>query len=228
MKTKPILLYVEDDKDILENTTFLLEDYFSEIYTAVDGQEALAKYKEHKPDIALLDINIPKINGIELAKIIRKDSKDIPILFLTAYCDKDKLLKAIDIGTSSYIVKPFKIDELQTAITKAISKKGFSKKINLACGFSWDKDVNIVSYKSQELKLTKKELQLITVLDNNREKFFSACELSVEVFNENQKDVKCNNIVQLISRLKNKITQHFQTEDFFIKNIYGMGYKITS
>ncbi len=225
-EAKPTLLYVEDDLEIMRNTVFLLEEYFSKIYTAMDGKEGLEKFKENRVDIILLDINIPKINGLELAKLIRKDDNKTPILFLTSYCDKDKLMSAINLGTSSYIVKPFKIDELQNAITKIISKI-IPKQKSLACGFEWNVEMNTLIYKEQEMKLTKKEVDLITVLDENRTKFFTACELAVDVFHENPKDAKCNNIVQLISRFKNKVIEHFETEEFFIKNIYGIGYKIT-
>ena len=225
-QTKPTLLYVEDDLEIMNNTVFLLEEHFSKIYTAEDGKKGLEKFQTTKPDVVILDINIPKINGLELAKLIRKSDSKVPILFLTAYCDQDKLISAINIGTSSYIVKPFMIDELKNAITKIISKN-ISNQKELACGFYWSIDMNTIIYKSQELKLTKKEVQLIYVLDKNRSKFFTACELASDIFQENPKDTKCNNIVQLISRFKNKVVEHFNTEEFFIKNIYGMGYKIT-
>ncbi|MCD6172514.1 MAG: response regulator transcription factor [Sulfurimonas sp.] len=225
-QTKPTLLYVEDDLETVRNIVFLLGEYFSKIYTAIDGKEGLEKFQVNRPDIILLDMNIPKINGLELAKLIRKDDNKTPILFLTAYCDKDKLMSAINLGTSSYIVKPLKIDELQSAITKIISKTMFNQK-RLACGFDWNVEMNTLIYKAQEMKLTKKEVELINILDKNRTKFFTACELSVDVFQENPKDAKCNNIVQLISRFKNKVVEHFETEEFFIKNIYGIGYKIT-
>lgn len=224
---KPTLLYVEDDIEIMKNTVYLLDDYFSEIYTALDGKVGLEKFQENKPDIIILDISVPKIDGLELAKLIRKDDSKTPILFLTAYCDKDKLMSAINIGVSSYIVKPFKMDELQNTIMKIISKI-ISNQKELACGFYWNVERNTIVYKSQEMKLTKKEVQLINVLDKNRTKFFTACELAIDVFNEVPRDTKCNNIVQLISRFKNKVVEDFKTEEFFIKNIYGVGYKIIS
>ncbi len=226
ISTKPTLLYVEDDLEIMQNTKFLLEDYFKEIYTSVDGEDAFEKFKKNKPDVILLDINIPSLNGIELAKKIRKLDNNIPILFLTAYCDKDKLMSAISIGTSSYIVKPFKMNELQDAIKKTIHKKGLSNEVELGYQFLWDRNSNTILYKAQALKLTKKEILLMNTLTQNKEKFFTACDLSIEILHENIKDSKCNNIVQLISRFKNKIFVNFGVEEFFIKSIYGMGYQI--
>ncbi len=226
MKNKPTLLYVEDDQEIMQNILFLLKDYFSHIYTAEDGAEALEKFSQYSPDIVLLDINIPKINGIDVAKEIRKNDADTPILFLTAYSDKEKLMSAINLGASSYIIKPFKINELKDAIVKIISEKGLSNEVVLAYNCIWDIQTNILRYQNKQLKLTKKEIQLLSVLNENRQKFFTACEISSEIFSVTVKDTICNNSVQLLSRFKKKVTTAFEIEDFFIQNIYGIGYKL--
>ncbi len=117
------LLYVEDDVEILENVKYLFSKSFKEIYTAKDGEEGLAAYHEYKPDIILSDINMPKLDGLSLVNKIREDDKDIPIVLISAYSDRDKLLQAIEIGVSSYVVKPFTIDELEETIAKVIEKK---------------------------------------------------------------------------------------------------------
>lgn len=221
------LLYVEDDTDILQDIVFLLKDYFSEIYTAQDGEEAISKYATHKPDIVLLDINIPKKNGLEVARIIREEDQETPILFLTAYSDRGKLLDAINLGVSAYLVKPFKVDELKDAIKKIIVKREPKSHIELGNGFLWNHDTNKLLYKSNELTLTKKEAELINILNNNKQKFLSACEIASEISLQNIKDPKCNNAVQLLSRFKNKVLNSFETEQFFILNVYGMGYKLS-
>ena len=94
------LLYIEDDLEILENVTFLFNQYFKEIYTAKDGEEGLAAYHKYKPDIIVSDIGMPKLDGMELVNIIRENDKNIPIVLITAYSDREKLLNAIDIGVS--------------------------------------------------------------------------------------------------------------------------------
>jgi len=226
IKIKPTLLYVEDDIEILNDITFLLKEYFSEIYTAVDGIEALDTYHKQKPNIVLLDINIPKITGLEVAKKIRQEDSAVKILFLTAYSDKDKLIDAINIGASSYLIKPFKITELKEAITNIISKTIITNEVVLKNNFIWNREKNEIFYEDKEFKLTKKEVLLLSLLNENRQNFFTACDISTEIFLENNKDSKCNNAVQLLSRFKNKILNHFEVEEFFIQNIYGMGYKL--
>jgi len=226
MKNKPILLYVEDDEETIQDIVFLLKDSFRKIYTAKDGEEALLMFSKNNPDVVILDINIPKINGIEVAKKIRKSNADVPILFLTAYSDKDKLIDAINIGASSYLVKPFNIDELHLAIAKTMSSIGEGCKIKLANDFVWDTQTNIISFKSNSLKLTKKEIQLMSVLNENRQQFFTACDISAELFTTATKDTVCNNSVQLLSRFKKKVIKNFEVQEFFIQNIYGVGYKL--
>ena len=117
------LLYIEDDLEILENVSFLLSRYVQEVFTAVDGKEALDIYNEKKPDIIVTDINLPKINGLDLAAKIREENKHIPIVIITAYNEEEQLQKAREIQVSTYLQKPFTLQQLKDAITKAIEEK---------------------------------------------------------------------------------------------------------
>lgn len=122
------ILYIEDDKEVLENVTFLLNTYAQNIYTAEDGETALELYFKHKPDIVISDINIPKIDGLSVANKIRKENNTVPIIIMSAHTESDKLLKAIDIGVSSYVTKPFTLEDLKLAIEKAIDAKKINEK----------------------------------------------------------------------------------------------------
>jgi len=225
---KPTLLYVEDDLDVLNDITFLLKDYFSNIYTAKDGKQALSHYAQYKPDIILLDINIPFISGIEVAKEIRITDTETPILFLSAYSDKDKLVDAINLGTSSYLVKPIKIKELTDAIDKIIKKiePRDDSAIELSNGYVWNSLDKTICFNKKIMRVTKKESLLLALLDKNRLNFLTACAIATNLSIATSKDEKCNNMVQLLSRFKKKILKNFKCKAFFIQNIYGMGYKI--
>ena len=78
------LLYAEDDIETLEDTKFLLKRDFSKIYTALDGEKALALYLKYKPDVIILDINMPKLSGLQVAAKIKKLDENVQIIFLTA------------------------------------------------------------------------------------------------------------------------------------------------
>ncbi len=106
------VLIVDDEADIIEILQFVLEAQGYECITAFDGEEGLRLAKEAKPDLILLDVMMPKINGYKISRLLKYDSKykDIPILMLTARSqDEDKILGE-ETGADEYITKPFKVD----------------------------------------------------------------------------------------------------------------------
>jgi two-component system, OmpR family, lantibiotic biosynthesis response regulator NisR/SpaR len=222
------LLYVEDDEDTIENIDFFLKRHFNEIIVAQDGEEALKFFKEKKVDIIILDINIPKINGLKLAGKIRELNRKIPIIFLTAYSDRENLLQAINVHAFSYLIKPFKIDELIDVLNKC--KKDFFykyqnphiKKLNE--NFTWNKQKKELFFDNQRISLTKNEIALIDLFIEYDSRFFTPEEINEYISLNN--DIKDNSIIQLISRLKRKITNLTGNNNFFIENIYNKGYHI--
>jgi signal transduction histidine kinase len=105
------LLYVEDEPTIVDEMKMLLEDEVKELYIANNGEEGLALYKEKQPDIILTDIQMPKLNGIEMSRIIKKENYSQPIIILTAFDNPDLLKEAINISVDKYILKPVTNDE---------------------------------------------------------------------------------------------------------------------
>lgn len=222
------LLYVEDDEEIIEDIDFFLKRHFNEIIIAQDGEEAFRYFKEKNPDIIILDINIPKLNGLKLASKIRETNKKIPIIFLTAFSDKENLLQAINPHACSYLIKPFKIDELINTINKC-KRDFFQENLNphlkiLSENFIWNKQKKELSFDNQRISLTKNEIALIDLFVENDFKFFTPEEINEFIFLNN--DIKDNSIIQLISRLKRKITNLTGNNNFFIENIYNKGYHL--
>ena len=117
------LLYIEDDLEILENVSFLFERFVKKVYIAKDGKEALEVYKKHLPDIVVTDINLPKIDGLSVAAKIREEDKHIPIVIITAHDEDFHIEKAKEIGVSSYLKKPFTLQQLKDVLAKAIQEK---------------------------------------------------------------------------------------------------------
>jgi two-component system, OmpR family, lantibiotic biosynthesis response regulator NisR/SpaR len=222
------LLYVEDDEDTIENIDFFLKRHFNEIIVAQDGEEALKFFKEKKVDIIILDINIPKINGLKLAGKIRELNRKIPIIFLTAYSDRENLLQAINVHAFSYLIKPFKIDELIDVLNKC--KKDFFYKYQnphikkLNGDFTWNKQKKELFFDNQRISLTKNEIALIDLFIEYDSRFFTPEEINEYISLNN--DIKDNSIIQLISRLKRKIMNLTGNNNFFIENIYNKGYHI--
>lgn len=111
---KKKILIVDDEPDIVETVQFLMQSEGFETITAMDGEEALKKAKEENPDLMILDVMLPKINGYKVCRLLKFDNKykHIPILMLTARSQEEDKIIGEETGADEYITKPFNIDEL--------------------------------------------------------------------------------------------------------------------
>jgi diguanylate cyclase (GGDEF)-like protein len=110
------ILYVEDDTHTQEWMKMLLEDEIKELYQAYNGKEGLEFYKKYAPDIILSDINMPEMDGMSMAQKIKKIDRHQPIILLSAFSDKDTLLRAIDIGVDGFSPKPIDLEHLRNKL----------------------------------------------------------------------------------------------------------------
>ncbi|MFH1692511.1 MAG: response regulator [Candidatus Omnitrophota bacterium] len=118
---KKKILVVDDEVDIVEILQSRLKEHDYDVVCAFDGEEALLKTRQEKPDLVILDIMLPKMDGYEVCSIIRSEEavKNIPIVMLTACSRMDNIKKGMDLGAVSYVAKPLKLDVL-LGIIKAI------------------------------------------------------------------------------------------------------------
>jgi len=123
------VLYVEDDEFAREEIADFLEFEVGELKTAENGEDGLEIFKTFKPDIVITDINMPKMNGLEMSKEIKKISPNIPIIVTSAYSDSDYIIKAIEIGISRYVLKPIDVDELLTMVKQSARELLFDNTI---------------------------------------------------------------------------------------------------
>ena len=129
--TKLKVLYVEDNQDARESTLGLLDNIFNNIATAINGEDGLDKFQKDNFDLILSDINMPKMNGIEMIIKIREINKDIPILILSAYNESGYFIETIRQGVEGYLLKPIDLNQFITAINKAIEKIYLKREIEL-------------------------------------------------------------------------------------------------
>ena len=112
-----VLLYVEDDDSVREQTKLILDDFVKKVDIATNGEEAIEMVKENKYDIIVADINMPKMNGIDMIKEIKQElNLDIPCIITTAHTDTEYLLDAINLKVDGYIIKPINIKDLINTI----------------------------------------------------------------------------------------------------------------
>lgn len=217
---KYTILYIEDDDGVRTVNSRFLNRMFKNLYEARDGQEGFELYEKHKPDIILTDIKMPKLDGISLAKKIRKNDKDTKIIISTAFSDKDYLMDAIELKLEKYIIKPLTNRNLLPALNKAIesleSEKNFV--FNLDENFYFDNNTNLFYVNNQVLDLTKKELLFLKLLILNKDRVVSYEEIERYVWDEEY--MSLNSLRTTIGFLRKKIPFNC------IKNISNLGYKL--
>jgi len=219
------LLYVEDDALLREQYVPFFQLFFHDVYKAKDGKEALCYYKNHNPDIVILDINIPKINGLEVAKKIRQENEDVILIMLTAHSDKEKLLDAIELKLTKYLIKPIRTFEFENILTNVIEKLAKKKKkeniLYLSGGFMWNKkNQELLSDKNDSIKLTKKERLLVKLFCENPKMIFSKEDILNYVWENEQDDYNPNKLRIIFSKLKVKLDCNL------FESVYNVGYKL--
>ena len=147
------VLYVEDEKESREQISDIFSLLFESLDTAFDGEDALEKYNIREYDIVITDINMPRMNGIELTKRIKTLNPSQNIIIISAHNDSDYLLQAIDLGVDNFIIKPVQIQQLTQVLTK-VANLIYSQKITLRYHEELEKEL--------EEKTAKLSKQLIT------------------------------------------------------------------
>jgi len=120
----PKILVIDDELDLLEFFERILSYDGYTIITACDGPKGLKKNEEHDPDLIILDLKMPGMQGIEVLKNIRKTDKDVIVLILTGYGDAESIREAVDLNVYEYISKPTTLDEIKSVIKEALASKG--------------------------------------------------------------------------------------------------------
>lgn len=115
------VLYVEDETEVIQQMSFFLKKRVGKLIVAENGKKGLELFKEHLPDLILTDLRMPIMDGMAMAKEIRKTS-DVPIIIATAFSDKEIILKAVDLGIDNYVLKPIDVRELVSVMEKAAVK----------------------------------------------------------------------------------------------------------
>ena len=124
-KTKPVVLVAEDDEDILALVVFDLEDEGYEVLTARNGKEAISLAFDRLPDLILLDVAMPGLDGYEVTRRLRADesTRGIPVVLLTARAQVKDVILGFEAGANDYVTKPFRPDELRTRLHAALGRR---------------------------------------------------------------------------------------------------------
>jgi two-component system response regulator VanR len=214
------ILYVEDDEIARENGIEYLQNFFEQIYEASDAIKALQLYEKYQPDIIITDIQMPKLNGLEFVKRIRQKDKKTQIIIITAFCDKDYLLKAIELGLVKYLVKPVCEKEFEEALFLCVNslQNNESNIIKLDENSYFDIFNKNLLINKEIIKLRTKEILFLELLIKNKNRYVSYEEIENYVWSDSvmTKDA----LKTLVKNIKIKISKDL------ILNLTNSGYKI--
>ena len=220
------VLVVDDEKLIVKGIRFSLEQEGMEVTSAFDGEEALEKVKNQEFDIILLDIMLPKLDGLEVCQQIREFS-NVPIIMLTAKGDDMDKIMGLEYGADDYITKPFNILEVKArikAIMRRINHKGSKEeeKVIQAGQLKLDIDGRRLYIGGREVNLTSKEFDVLELLVVNANHVYSREKLLKLVWGvEYPGDVRTVDVH--IRRLREKIETN-PSDPEFVHTKWGVGY----
>ena len=220
----PLILIAEDDADIRGLLTLYLEGEGLRVLEAADGTDALALAREHTPDMAILDIMMPGMNGFELTRALRKYS-DIPILILSAKSqDNDKIL-GLNLGADDYIAKPFNPVEIVARVKAQLRRAARTSADVLTVG---ELTLNTSSFqltkRDEVIPLTPMEYKILALLMRSPGRIFTKIQL-YEGAVGNYFEGDDNTMMVHISKLREKIEDDPKAPRYII-TVRGLGYKI--
>jgi two-component system, OmpR family, alkaline phosphatase synthesis response regulator PhoP len=202
------ILVVEDEKDLVRLLQYNLEQQHYRVQTALDGQAAIAAFRKDKPDLILLDLMIPKMDGLEVCRTIRQES-NVPIIMVTARKEElDKVL-GLELGADDYITKPFSIREMLARIKTILRRSKPDGKLEEVLQFGelrMDPERFTVVIKEKSAALSSKEFQFLKVLIEANGKALSREQLLEKVWGYDRSfDIDTRTIDQHIARLRDKL-----------------------
>ena len=214
------VLVVEDEDIARENCVEFLEEYFENIYEASTALDALKLYEKVSPNIIITDIQMPKLNGLEFISRIRQKDKNVQIIILTAFCDKDYLLRAVELQLVKYLIKPINEKEFEKALLSACENLNNyeSNIIYLKDDLKFDMYNLTLVDNDNIIKLRTKELDFLYLLLKNKNRFVTYQEIENFVWKDEvmSKDA----LKTLVKNLKKKMPKEL------IVNLTNTGYKI--
>jgi len=223
----PIILVVDDEPSIGEVVTIYLQRAGYQVNVARDGQAALEAIEQHPPDLVVLDLMLPKVDGLEIARRVREQG-DTPIIMLTARRDESDRITGLEMGADDYVVKPFSPQELVSRV-KAVLRRtrgpasGSTERAIEFTGIHIDPKTHMVLVRGKEESLTAKEFDLLWLLARHPRQVFSREQLLDLVWGMTEV-VDPSTVTVHMRRLREKIELD-PSNPHHLQTVWGVGYK---
>ena len=227
------ILVVDDDKEIVESIEIFLRNEGYNVYKAYNGVEALDILVNKEVHLILMDIMMPKLDGIKATIKIRKE-KNIPIILVSAKSEDTDKIMGLNIGADDYITKPFNLLELIARVKSNLrryitlgtynNENINNKEVLISGGLELNTSTKEVKVDGQVVKVTPIEFKILNLLLANKGRVFSIDEIYEKVWNEESFNVE-NTVAVHIRRIREKIEIN-PKEPRYLKVVWGVGYKI--
>jgi two-component system alkaline phosphatase synthesis response regulator PhoP len=219
------ILITDDDAEILTFLTYNFEKENFRVYKAFNGEEAVEKARLLKPDVILMDLMMPVMDGVEATFHIKneKELKDIPVIMVSARSEDYSIIAGLDGGADDYIIKPVRFKVLLKKIETLLKRQAKRSKANFSDEYS-DAKLYInrasheVKFNGERVELANKEFDLVSLLVSQPEKVFSRDEILSKIWNR-EVTVGERTIDVHVRKLRSKFGREF------IKTVNGVGYK---
>ena len=213
MDNKKLVLIVEDEKNIVDILRFNLMREGYQTIEAYDGEDGLNKALTQDPDIVLLDVMLPKMNGFDVCRKLREEGQNVPVIILTAREEETDKVFGLEIGADDYMTKPFSMRELvarvganirRTAMAAAAAPAA-SNAMPVAGDLSINTDSHQVFRDGKAIDLTQREYELLTFLASHPNKVYSRVDLMEQVWNYGYVGDDVRTVDVTVRRLREKI-----------------------
>ncbi|WP_288221538.1 response regulator transcription factor [uncultured Clostridium sp.] len=212
------ILFLEDEPNILEVTTEYMKMQGYDVTCVSNGADAIEMLKSYNFNLAVLDIMVPKVTGLEVLEYINENKRDIATIMLTALGDEQTQLKAFNLKTDDYVIKPFSPLLLLKRIEAVLRRSLTEKKYDENTEFYIDDKTYQAYYKGQSLNLTLSEFLLLQTLINEPDRVFNREQLIMKIFNEDY--ISNDRIIDAhVKNLRKKLPYNY------IKTVIGVGYQ---
>ena len=227
------ILLVEDDKEIREGVEIFLKSQGYAVFQAADGVEGLRVLEEREIDLAIVDVMMPRMDGITMTAKLR-EKYDFPVIFLSAKSEEVDKILGLNMGADDYITKPFTPMELMARVNSQLrryhrfldrlnSKQTENPKVHRLGGLEVNEETVEVTVDDKTVKVTPIEFKILLLLIQNPGRVFPAEEIYERVWNE--RAINTDTVMVHIRNLREKIEVN-PREPKYVKVVWGVGYKI--
>ena len=218
------MLIIEDDATLLRGLSDNFQDDGFVVSTASDGREGLTKVLDDPPDVVLLDVMLPLLNGYDLCQRVRDAKLDLPIIMLTAKGQEEEIVRGLELGADDYVTKPFGIRELKARVHRLLRQRTEQPMGRVELGdLVFDRVAHVLTRNGTEIPLTTKEYRLLDFFIARVNRAMTRSEIMNEVWGRSM-IVSGRSVDRCVATLRGKIEPE-PSRPQFIRTIRDVGYR---